>query len=688
MIIGDGPPATKVLEQVLTHLGHVVCATATADERAIEMAGKRRPDLLLVDLHGNASGIRFITESQKLIDIPAVYLVDPADLHIMQRTSPRNSIGYVFKPIIEQQLAMNISVALSMSKKEHHYRRQIFEINRSLNESKSRLRLLETILRSISDGVVATSLEGEFLLVNSVAKEISGMEPVDTGPESWSEAYGTFYPDGKTQCPTEDLPLVRAMNGETVNDVQLILRNQNRPDGVSISVNGRPLMDESGTMTGGVIILRDISQLTATEKRLEESLAQARDHSEMTAAILDAVGDPILAIDSSGKTLLINAAARELIQTDITNRPFDQLAQKYEVFHLDKVTPVALKDLPLDRAIRGEVVEKMEIYIREVSGPGRLILSVTGRPFSIASGSKSGGVVVLRDISQRVLAQQAIVEAFSEGRLEILETIVHNIGNLVNHAAIGISTIETDIKEKRLLDRLSSVVRVFEVHKDDLATFLKDDPRGQKSVEFLSALNRDLRNNNEELISTIERVNKAISQIVNIVRSERSAKHQLFKDVEISVIINESLKMLRHSLDKRGIDVGVTCENIPAMIRIQETRLYQLIVNLVKNAIEAIDEFKSENIAEVEPRIEIRCYTDGQDLILDIIDNGIGIDSRHKPELFRAGFTTKVSGTGLGLHSAANFVVATGGRIEAISGGIGKGSTFRVRLSLKSIATG
>ncbi len=50
--------------------------------------------------------------------------------------------------------------------------------------------------------------------------------------------------------------------------------------------------------------------------------------------------------------------------------------------------------------------------------------------------------------------------------------------------------------------------------------------------------------------------------------------------------------------------------------------------------------------------------------------------------LFAAGYTTKAAGTGLGLHSAANFVVGSGGRIDLSSDGVGKGATARVMLRL------
>ena len=69
-------------------------------------------------------------------------------------------------------------------------------------------------------------------------------------------------------------------------------------------------------------------------------------------------------------------------------------------------------------------------------------------------------------------------------------------------------------------------------------------------------------------------------------------------------------------------------------------------------------------------------------LVVDIIDNGIGIDPSRLRSVFNAGYTTKKNGSGLGLHSAANFVIGSGGSIQPLSAGIGHGTTMRVTLRI------
>ena len=106
-----------------------------------------------------------------------------------------------------------------------------------------------------------------------------------------------------------------------------------------------------------------------------------------------------------------------------------------------------------------------------------------------------------------------------------------------------------------------------------------------------------------------------------------------------------------------------------------------MLVNLIKNSIEAIDEFGAQE--NYTPHIKIKCYVD-TDLALEVADNGIGIESDKLDAIFRSGYTTKDSGSGLGLHSIANFVSGCGGQILALSDGIGKGATMRILLPLTS----
>jgi PAS domain-containing protein/ActR/RegA family two-component response regulator len=134
------------------------------------------------------------------------------------------------------------------------------------NKLEEQRQVLQFILASIPDGVVVADSTGKFLLFNPAAEAITGMGLTDSRPNEWSQIYGCYLPDKVTPFPTDELPLVRAIRGEEVNDVEIFLRNAIVPEGLSITVSARPVLDESGTCIGGVVVFRDITQ----RKRVEE----------------------------------------------------------------------------------------------------------------------------------------------------------------------------------------------------------------------------------------------------------------------------------------------------------------------------------------------------------------------------------------------------------------------------------
>ena len=103
-----------------------------------------------------------------------------------------------------------------------------------------------------------------------------------------------------------------------------------------------------------------------------------------------------------------------------------------------------------------------------------------------------------------------------------------------------------------------------------------------------------------------------------------------------------------------------------------------MLVNLIKNSVEAIDTLAESGECHERPHIQFRAYTNGDFLCLDITDSGIGIPPEDIKRIFSAGFTTKEHGNGLGLHSSANFVISSGGKIQAFSEGKGKGTMIKI----------
>lgn len=134
--------------------------------------------------------------------------------------------------------------------------------------------LLETVLNSLGEGVLVADPNGVFLKQNPAAEQICGVGMNAEGPEKWSETFGCYLPDTVTACASQDLPLVRAMHGESVDNAELFLRNAMRPDGLFVNVTGRPLQSKTGEVTGGVVVFRDITDRKLAEKQLQEKISE------------------------------------------------------------------------------------------------------------------------------------------------------------------------------------------------------------------------------------------------------------------------------------------------------------------------------------------------------------------------------------------------------------------------------
>ena len=399
-------------------------------------------------------------------------------------------------------------------------------------------------------------------------------------------------------------------------------------------------------------------------------------------AIFDSISDGVIVADEQGN-LTFNQSAERIVGGKV-DTVLEQRTEEYSIFYPDKVTPIPAEELPLVRALRGEATDEMEMFIRTAAKPEGVYISTNGRPIASPGTTARGGVIVFRDVTERVRAEEALAQAFAQGRLEVMDTILHNIGNAITSVAIGVGTLKEELANNPLIERLAALSETVKAHAEDWGDYVQHDPQGQQVPPFLLALAADFVEQNRELIRTVERVDSQTSHIVDIVRAQRGfdSKAMTSKDVNLRQAISGALKIVQDSFASRGIQTQVNCGNAPEEIRIQETQFNQMLVNLLKNAMEAIDELKKSGGLKGQPRIEISACIQQDFLVLEVQDNGIGIEQKNLKAIFGAGYTTKQEGSGLGLHSAANFVTGSGGKIQPLSDGYGTGTTMRVSLRL------
>jgi signal transduction histidine kinase len=160
------------------------------------------------------------------------------------------------------------------------------EQERAMREQDARLqektRILTSILESMSDGVAVIDAAGRFLQFNPAASRMIGIGPVDAPPATWPERYGFFMPDMVTRYPADRLPLMRARRGESVDEEMIYTRPPGAAKGTWLSINSRPLKDESGAILGAVSVLRNVTRRITAERALERKAQElARSNAEL-----------------------------------------------------------------------------------------------------------------------------------------------------------------------------------------------------------------------------------------------------------------------------------------------------------------------------------------------------------------------------------------------------------------------
>jgi signal transduction histidine kinase len=162
--------------------------------------------------------------------------------------------------------------------------------------------LLRSIMESSGDGIFVADVEGNCVLWNRTFEEVLGVKPESLRHlkmKDWTEFFGVYLDDKVTPYPVKDLPLSRALNGETCDNVQLWIRNKSRPNGLWISVTAHPL---TGGQDGAMATIRDVTfSRNATEElaTLAEEVARSnRDLEQFAYVAAHDLQEPLRMISS------------------------------------------------------------------------------------------------------------------------------------------------------------------------------------------------------------------------------------------------------------------------------------------------------------------------------------------------------------------------------------------------------
>jgi PAS domain S-box-containing protein len=312
LLIEDNPGDVRLLREwlgntragafVLTQVDRLAAGIRHLDECAI--------DVLLLDLSlPDSQGIETLLKTHAAAHgVPIVVMTGTEDEELGLRLIQAGAQDYLVKgQTTASLLARTLKYAVGRKRLEETLHEQT--------------RFLQSVLNSMDDGVVMADETGAFRIWNPTAERILGSRPAGRKIGQWSEHFSIFLPDKVTPYPPEDVPLAKAIRGESVSHALIFLRPSADADGLWLDVSAQPLRDETGQARGGVVVFRDIT----AGKRTDEAL---RDSEERFRAIMDNSPALIFIKDLEGRYLQANrqfATVARLSHHDLVGKTDEQV---------------------------------------------------------------------------------------------------------------------------------------------------------------------------------------------------------------------------------------------------------------------------------------------------------------------------------------------------------------------------
>jgi len=275
--------------------------------------------------------------------------------------------------------------------------------------------------------------------------------------------------------------------------------------------------------------------------------------------------------------------------------------------------------------------------------------------------------------------RQLVSASRRAGMAEIASNVIHNVGNVLNSVNVSLSISKTMVKKSGIENLLKSA----DLLESNMNTpdFLCSNPKGKILPDFLRMSAESLSKMQTSVLEELDLLGRNIDHIKTIVsmQQEYAGAELVIETVELSLLVEDAIRIGQCTLSDSSVKISQHFR-VDIVAEVDKHRVLQILVNLIRNAMHACEDNDQADPKEIH--VTISQPTDDFYMI-EVSDNGIGIDKENLTSIFNHGFTTKEKGKGFGLHSSANVAKELGGSLVAVSSGKGKGATFSLNLPIK-----
>src|SRR5258707_6657603 len=508
---------------------------------------------------------------------------------------------------------------------------ELTSVNRELTkEVLQRKRAEEALLRSEAYLAEAQRLThtgswacnmatGEMRHSSEEHSRLYGFDP-ESGMPSFEEFVQRMHPEDRPRV-AEIAERANCTGQEFEAHFRVVL-----PDGTTKYVHGtgHPVFNASGDPVEYVGILMDV-----TERRLAEQATR------LLAAVVESSHDAIVSKDLDGTISSWNKGAERL---------FGYAAEEAVGQNITLIIPPDRRDEEraiVERLTRAERVDHFETVRRRKDG-SLLDVALTISPMKDAAGRIVGASKLARDITERKRAEEALRQAQAD--LAYMSRVT-TMGELT-------ASLAHEIKQP--------IAAAVTNAKTCLRWLGREQPDVAEAREAAARIIKDV-NHASDIISSI-----------SLLFKKGGVQRGL---VDVNELIREMIVLLHSEANRYSIAIRTElAEDLPKVMA-DRVQLQQVFMNLMLNGIDAMKETSGRSELTIKSEAG-----DGQ-LLISVSDTGVGLPQEQAEQIFKAFFTTKDNGTGMGLPISRSIIESHGGRLWA-TGNSGRGSTFQFTLPI------